>query len=233
MVCLQVSIGALNDLADAPLDAGRKPGKPIPAGAASPGAARTVAVAGLVAGIAASAPSGAATVGIAVLGVLCGYAYDLRLSRTPWSWLPLALALPLLPIHAWLGATGTLPSVLPALVPIGVLAGAGLALANGIADHERDLDAGASTAVVRLGRTLAWRLHVVALAAAVIVAVAVAPGGMRRPVGWGIILGAVIIAIGTLLARGVDPDARERGWEAEAIGVVVLGASWLAAAAGL
>ena len=30
MVLLQASVGALNDLVDAPSDAGRKPGKPIP-----------------------------------------------------------------------------------------------------------------------------------------------------------------------------------------------------------
>lgn len=232
MVFLQASIGALNDLTDAPLDAGRKQGKPIPSGGASPADARTLVVLGLLAGLAASAPSGLATLAVAVLGVACGYAYDLWLSRTPWSWLPLAVALPLLPIHAWLGATGSLPAAIPALLPIGVLAGAGLALANGIADHERDVDAGTSTAVVRLGRTLAWRLHVVALFAAVALALLLAPGGLRTPTGWGIVAGAAIITAGALLARATAPAVRERGWEAEAVGVVVVGASWLAAVAG-
>ena len=36
MTALQVSIGTLNDLVDAPRDAGRKPGKPIPAGLVTP-----------------------------------------------------------------------------------------------------------------------------------------------------------------------------------------------------
>ena len=42
MVALQASIGALNDLHDAPDDAGRKAGKPIPAGLVSAPAARAV-----------------------------------------------------------------------------------------------------------------------------------------------------------------------------------------------
>ena len=84
MLALQASIGALNDLVDAPIDAAEKPAKPIPAGLMSRGAARGVAATGLVAGILLSVPSGAATVCVAVAGVGLGYLYDLRLSRTPW-----------------------------------------------------------------------------------------------------------------------------------------------------
>ena len=57
MTALQASIGTLNDLVDAPRDAGRKPGKPIPAGTVSIGTARSVAV-------------GAAAVGLAPVGTI-------------------------------------------------------------------------------------------------------------------------------------------------------------------
>jgi 4-hydroxybenzoate polyprenyltransferase len=40
MTLLQLGIGTLNDVVDAPADAGVKPGKPIPAGLVDPGAAR-------------------------------------------------------------------------------------------------------------------------------------------------------------------------------------------------
>ena len=46
MTALQVSIGALNDIHDAPDDAGRKPGKPIPAGLVSVPSAWAVVVGG-------------------------------------------------------------------------------------------------------------------------------------------------------------------------------------------
>ena len=47
MTALQASIGSLNDLVDAPRDAGRKPGKPIPAGLGlAPARRRAVVVGG-------------------------------------------------------------------------------------------------------------------------------------------------------------------------------------------
>jgi len=47
MTALQVSIGALNDLVDAPRDVGRMPPKPIPAGLVTPAAARAVVLGGV------------------------------------------------------------------------------------------------------------------------------------------------------------------------------------------
>ena len=51
MTALQASIGALNDIHDAPDDAGHKPGKPIPAGLVSVPAAWAVVVMGAALGI--------------------------------------------------------------------------------------------------------------------------------------------------------------------------------------
>ena len=56
MTALQVSIGTLNDIVDAPRDAGHKPGKPIPAGLVTPGIARAVVVIGGRARLAARGP---------------------------------------------------------------------------------------------------------------------------------------------------------------------------------
>jgi 4-hydroxybenzoate polyprenyltransferase len=244
MVALQASIGALNDLRDAPLDAGRKPGKPIPIGRATTGDARIVIAAGLLGGLALSAPSGAETVAVAVAGVACGYVYDLGLSRTATSWLPFAIAVPLVPVYAWLGATGALVPSLIVLVPIGFLAGAGLAIANGLADLERDEAAGAASTARRLGRDRAWIAHAGLLATAVVLAVLLFPlsdGGaavQQGPVLGGVSLGAfirigfaagaVLVGVGVLLGRGGGPARRERAWELEAIGVAVVGAAWVA-----
>jgi 4-hydroxybenzoate polyprenyltransferase len=231
MLALQASIGAVNDLADIDVDRGRKPGKPLPRGLVRPIEAKALAAVALVIGLGLSAASGPGTVAVAAAGVALGYLYDLRLSRTPWSWLPLAAALPLLPIHAWLGATGSIPAPLAILVPVAILAGAGLALGNGLADVERDEAAGVATAVVLLGRSRAWLVHAAALLAIVALAWVLGPGraGGGAEV-WPAVtaLGSGLVAGGVILERATSAGRRERGWELEAVGVAVLGIAWVA-----
>jgi 4-hydroxybenzoate polyprenyltransferase len=236
MLALQASIGALNDRMDAGRDAGRKPGKPIPAGRVSPSLAAVVGGLGLLVGLALSAPSGGPTLVAAVAGVSCGYAYDLGLSRTSLSWLPLALGLPLVPIHAWLGATGGLPPRALEILLIGILGGAGLALANGLVDRERDLSANRPTVVVQLGTRRAWLAHVAAIGAAVTVVLVAGPGGSGSgtpgAATLGITAGIGVLIIGAGLLGARSATVRERGWELEAVGIALLGISWLAELAG-
>ena len=237
MFCLQASIGTLNDLVDAPLDAGQKCGKPLPRGVVSARTAAVVTVAGGAAGVALSLPSGAATVVVAGVGAGLGYLYDLRLSRGPFSWLPLALALPLVPIHAWLGATGTVPPGFVSLLPAALLAGLGLALGNGLVDLERDAATGRRGIVVAIGAQMAWLVHAGALAAVVLLAAFLAPSaeGSTEVLGTlratGIPLGAIAIALGAAALRARSAGLRERGWELEAVGVVAAGVAWLAGTA--
>jgi 4-hydroxybenzoate polyprenyltransferase len=245
MLGMQVSIGALNDLADIALDARHKPRKPIPAGLVPVGLARGIAIGGAAVGLALSAMSGPAT-GLAAFGCLAiGYAYDLRLSRTALSWLPLALALPLLPVHAWLGATGAIPDGFGTLLPIAVLAGAGLALANGLVDVERDASGGRRAVAVALGRRRTWGLQTLVLGTVATLVVALAPspagGGGEAADGLaaalvvmrqtGPALGAAALAIGAALLLANRAAIRERGWELEAGAVAALGLSWLAGTA--
>lgn len=237
MFCLQASIGALNDLVDAPLDAGQKPGKPVPRGLVSAGTAGVMAVVGGVAGVALSLPSGPATAVVAMAGAGLGYLYDLRLSRGPVSWLPLALALPLVPIHAWLGATGTIPPGLGSLLPAAVLAGFGLALGNGLVDLERDAATGRRGIVVSVGPRMAWLVQSGALGLVVLLAALLAPsaGSTTGMLGTlrsaGIPLGAIAIALGASALRARSTGIRERGWELEAVGVAAAGVAWLAGTA--
>lgn len=246
MLGIQVSIGALNDLVDAPLDAAEKPRKPIPSGLVAPRAAWIVTVAGALAGISLSAMSGPATAVAALACLGLGYAYDLRLSRTAVSWLPLSIALPLLPIHAWLGAAGTIPAGLVTLVPIGVLGGAGLAIANGLVDVERDARGGRRAVAVALGPRVAWAAQTIALACAAAFALVLAPANtltapdpagidlevLRTVRTGGIWLGIALLAAGAALLRAGSASLRERGWEMEAVGIASLGLGWLAATAG-
>ena len=243
MLGIQVAIGALNDAIDAPNDAVSKPRKPIPSGLVDVRVAPVVAGGGALVGLGLSAVSGVATlaVGAACLGL--GWLYDLRLSRTQLSWLPLALALPLLPIHAWLGAAGTVPLSLLGLVPVGVLAGAGLALANGLVDIERDAGTRRAALVVTLGRRRAWLVQTALLAIAAAIAAWLAPwsgsaGGelantlvaIRR---WGIVAGCAALGVGAAVLASGRAGIRERGWELEAVGVAGLGIGWLAGTSAL
>ncbi len=231
MVCLQAAIGAVNDVVDAPRDAG-KPGKPIPAGLVPAPLAAGVALGAGLGALALSAASGPATVAVATAILAIGLLYDVALRGTGWSWLPFALGIPLLPVYAWLGAVGRLPALFAVLVPVAFLAGAALAIANGLADVERDRDSGSRSVAGRLGRARAWAVH--AALQAVVVAVALgtlfgARAGGLPLIGAGI--AAVVVAVGVGLAGSAAADRRERGWELEAIGNAGLAAAWIAALA--
>ncbi|MEI7744371.1 MAG: UbiA family prenyltransferase, partial [Chloroflexota bacterium] len=151
MTLLQFAIGTLNDIVDAPRDAGSKPGKPLVEGVVSLGVARLVlgltAAGGLSLGLLAG--PGLLAIGIVVLAI--GTAYDLWAKGTRLSWLPLAVGIPLLPVYGWFGATGDLPAAFLVIVPAAAIAGAALAIANATVDVERDEAAGSSSIALALG----------------------------------------------------------------------------------
>jgi len=241
MLALQASIGAVNDLADIEADRLGKPAKPIPAGLVTPPVALGWAAAALALCLLLAWPSGLATVVVALACVSLGYLYDLRLSRTVLSWLPLALALPLLPVFAWVGATGDVPSGLLTLVPLAMVAGGALLVANGLVDVERDVLAGKRTVAVRIGWRRAWLAHLGAMVIVVILALQLAPavGGVVAGAGpaaeamrllrtFGVPVGALMLIAGAEMVSARRPGLRERAWELEAIGTAVLGLGWLA-----
>ena len=228
MTGLQASIGALNDLVDAPHDRGHKPGKPIPAGLVSPGLASLVVVAAGALGLASSLPSGLGLVALAAIVLAVGYAYDLLFKGTAWSWVPFAVGIPLLPVFGWLGTTTSLPTPFAVLLPVAVVAGAGLAIANASADAERDAAAGVDSVAVRLGPRRAWLtssgLLAVVVAAAIVTLAAggAAPGPIAAEIG-----SAFVIGLGVVVGRDASSARRERAWELEAVGVGLLAAAWL------
>ena len=153
MLLVQFSISALNEWADADLDrrAGRR--RPIPLGLVSRGAALSVAVvcavgAFLLCVLSALGPFALLLVG---LGTACGWAYDLWLKPTPLSFVPFAIAFPLMPF--WIGVLAGRP---PGSLLILFLGGSPLAtaihLADAIPDRERDRAAGLQTLAATLGQ---------------------------------------------------------------------------------
>ena len=229
MFGLQASIGTLNDLVDIERDRGHKPGKPLPTGLIAIPTARAIAAGGLLLGLVLSVAVRPILGVIALLGVATGYAYDFRLKASRWSWLPFTIGIPLLPVYAWVGATGRLPAVFFVLVPLAVMGGAALALANELADDERDRGAGVETSVVALGRARAWRVGagLQAIVAVVAGASLIASGAPALAVGAADAAIALTM-IGLALGRSRLPGSRERGWEVQAIGLGALAVAWLA-----
>jgi 4-hydroxybenzoate polyprenyltransferase len=152
MLLVQVSISALNEWADADLDrqAGRQ--RPIPVGLVSREMALGLAVvcavgAFLLCVLADLGPFALLLVGI---GTATGWAYDLWLKRTPLSFLPFAVAFPLMPFWVGVLAGRPLTSLLILFVGGSPLATA-IHLADAIPDRERDREAGLRTLAVSLG----------------------------------------------------------------------------------
>jgi 4-hydroxybenzoate polyprenyltransferase len=146
----QLAIGAINEIADLPLDAVGKPWKPIPSGAVSIAGARATAVTGLVLMVAFGLAFGLPAFALLALGTGLGIAYDLWFKRTAWSWLPYLLALPLLPAWVFV-ALGRPESRLLLLYPLGALATIGVHFAQALPDVTVDREAGLRTATSRLG----------------------------------------------------------------------------------
>jgi 4-hydroxybenzoate polyprenyltransferase len=229
MTLLQLGIGVVNDLVDAPADAGWKAGKPIPDGLVEPGAARVVAV-GLFAGGVALGWSVSPTIaGLSLVVIGIGLAYDLRLKGTPWSWLPFALGIPILPVYGWLGATGGLPAPFAALVPAAVAAGAALAIGNSLVDVERDRSAGRTSVAAVLGTKSASRAMVLLLGGVALIAVisAMLAGSGAAAIAAIATVGVVPVLAAWWAGGPRSSAAREWAWRIEAITLAVLAIAWV------
>jgi 4-hydroxybenzoate polyprenyltransferase len=230
MVFLQFAIGALNDIVDAPADAGRIPPKPIPAKEVTVATARSVVLVGAVVGVGLAAIVDVRLVGLASVVLAIGAAYDLAAKGTPWSWLPFAVGIPVLPVYGWLGATGTLPGFFAVLIPMAVLAGAALAVANARADLDADVAAGTASVASVLGPVGSWWLDAGLLAAATAVGVAFVGFDDWGPATWALVVaGTALVGLGLIAGRGQTQDARRRGWEAQALGTAIAATGWVAA----
>ncbi len=137
MLCAQCAIGVTNDYFDRDLDAATKPWKPVAAGLVSARAAVALALAFIAAAVALAATLGAGGFALAMAGMACGLAYDVRLKRTFLSAVPYMIAIPVLPLWVWL-TLGSWQPVLWWLLPLGALIGLALHLANTLPDLASD-----------------------------------------------------------------------------------------------
>jgi 4-hydroxybenzoate polyprenyltransferase len=241
MLAIQVGIGAANDVADAAQDAAAKPAKPIPAGVVAPRVARATAVAGLAIGLVLAASISPGALALAAAGAATGLAYDFWFKGTVVAWLPFAIGIPLLLLFAWWGARQDLPPALILAAALAVPAGAALAIANALPDAERDARAGMKSVATILG--LRRASHVVAVLQTVVglaalgsyfplagtagsaaqASVGPASAGLA---GVGLAVALIIVAIGVVLGGSDSVTRRQRGWEAQAVGLGILAAAW-------
>jgi 4-hydroxybenzoate polyprenyltransferase len=229
MLFIQCCIGIVNDLADLELDRIDRPDKPLVAGSIKPVAARTAALVCAAIGALISATLGLAAFILAMAGLGCGLVYDLRLKRTPLSAIPYIVALPLLPLWVWV-ALGRFRPALLEIVPLGMLLGLALHLANALPDYENDEREGVKALAQRLGKSRSIALCWSAYALTILLALGSGLLEIRSPVplltGCGVAAIALVTAAAGFIWRP-STAALRLGWAALVFGAVALAAGWL------
>jgi 4-hydroxybenzoate polyprenyltransferase len=147
---MQCSIAVLNDYCDRHLDAAGKKNKPLVQGLVRPGEALTFGIGLMLLMLLLLLPINMPALLISLLYLAFGQAYNLGLKSTPFSGIVFALAIPLIPIYAFVAMGHFLP-LLYWLVPIAALLGVVLNLANSLPDLEEDAANHARTLAVFLG----------------------------------------------------------------------------------
>ena len=201
----QLSIGWSNDWLDAARDhAVGRADKPVVAGAVTPTTLRRAAFTALVVSVLLSLACGPPAAAAHAAVVAMGWAYNLGLKSTAWSWLPYAVAFGALPAFVVLARPG---DGRPAgwLVAVGALLGIGAHLANVLPDLEDDAATGVRGLPHRLGLRATAVLAPAVLACAVVVAVLGPPGappGIATAVGVLAVVAAVTAGAAGLLRSG-------------------------------
>jgi 4-hydroxybenzoate polyprenyltransferase len=218
----QVAISLHNDWSDRDLDGATKPWRAVPSGLVPAGAVRAGAWALAALSIAFAAPAGRRLVVLDAIGTGAGFFYNARLKRTPWSWLPFAVAFPLLPLFG-AAALDAWPRRWWTLFLVGAPAVLAVHLSDAIPDLEGDSRAGAGGLARRLGRRRATRLCHAALGIAALPGIAL--GLARRDRGA---LGGATAALLLTALAGRRPETQRA---AVPLGAMALGLGWVGAVA--
>jgi 4-hydroxybenzoate polyprenyltransferase len=147
---MQLSIAVLNDYCDRRRDTLSKKHKPIPFGLVRPQEALYTGILLMVLMIVLLLPLPPLALLISLLYLAFGQGYNLGLKSTPLSGIVFALAIPLIPVYAFVGVGRILPLVFW-LVPVAALLGVALNLANSLPDIQEDTLNHARTLAVVLG----------------------------------------------------------------------------------
>jgi 4-hydroxybenzoate polyprenyltransferase len=203
----QVSIGWSNDLIDAERDArAGRTDKPLTDGRGR--AALTTATASAVGVcILLSLSVGALAAACHLVGVACGWLYNLGLKSTAWSWAPYAVAFALLPTWVFAAQDGAPWAPAWMGVAAGTL-GVSAHLVNAAPDIAVDRDEGIRGLPQRWGAATSVFAAFVLLVVGAVVGL-VGPPGSPRPWTWGLL--AIVVALGAAATAAVrSADRAER-----------------------
>src|SRR6266705_1327195 len=228
---MQLSIAMVNDYSDRQLDAESKPGKPIPRGLVRPVEALFCGLLLIVVIVLLLLPLHRLALLISLCYLALGQGYNLGLKRTPLSGIVFALAMPLIPLYAFVGMGRMLPGLFW-LVPVGVLLGVALNLANALPDIEEDAAGDARTLAVVLGAKRSLLLcRLLIMAGGVLIGI-LAVSRVVPVRGWVLIptLLVTALAVATLFLVLRDERAmrgRKLHFYISALTCIVLAAGWL------
>lgn len=192
----QLSIGWSNDLIDQRRDAAvARTDKPLARGDVSVVTVRLACAGAVVAAVMLSLACGPVAGGVHLVCVAAGWAYNLGLKSTWWSWLPYAVAFGALPLFVTLADPGAGPPAL--FIPAaGALLGIGAHLVNVLPDLRDDAATGVRGLPHRLGERWTPVLAVLSLVTATgVLTLGLATGGSEPP-AW--LLGPVLGLVGAL-----------------------------------
>ncbi len=200
----QLSIGWSNDLVDLARDrqVGRTD-KPIASGRVPEGAARLACGVVVVATVPLSLACGVVAGSVQLSGVVAGWAYNLGLKATPWSWVPYAVAFGGLPVFVSLAARPA-EAVPPWLPVAGALLGIGAHLVNVLPDLDDDAATGIRGLPHRLGARWTPRVAVVVLIAASLT-IAAGSGGNGARIAVPALAAVLALGLVALVAPGRAP----------------------------
>ena len=170
----QIAIAFHNNWCDRDLDAATKPWRLIPRGEIGPVTAQRVSWGLFAAGLAIAVPVGPLVVLAIAVGTACGFVYDAGVKRTIWSFAPFCIALPTLPVAAFIVA-GRADALLAVAYLVGAPIVVAIHLADALPDIARDRAFGLRTLAVRLGTRRAYVACWAGVAAAAVLALALWP----------------------------------------------------------
>jgi len=212
----QVSISALNDWADRAADSATGRWRPIAMGRITPGLALGIAVLAAAGALLGTLPFRLAAIVTLIGGLAAGWAYDLWLKPTRFSFLPFAMAFPLLVVWVALVA-GRSVVEFAYLLAGGAVMAVGIHLADSLPDLELDRAAGLRSLAVRLGRDRTIETTLGCLFGGAMIASATLAS--RTPLFWPLALTVIAgTATAGVLARR-RPDMTR--WAASGLVIVV------------
>ena len=188
----QLSIGWSNDLLDLARDreVGRSD-KPLVAGQVRPGLLRAACVAALAVTIPLALACGVAAALVHLVNTAAGWAYNLGLKATAWSWLPYAVAFGGLPVFVSLASPSpSWPAAWQLLA--GAMLGVGAHFLNVLPDLADDEATGVRGLPHRLGERSSRRCAIGLLALATVV---ILLGTGSGALGGILSLGAVVVLV--------------------------------------